>query len=105
MPSEALLNKPVDCVLLGVSGAWWFLTSLGCTVPLCTPYILALAGIVLEIDKGTRVLTHSPSATHKRHQYRRYRPLPCFRLTSSVLLLLLVVVVVVVVDFSIAYRI
>ena len=22
--SEALSNKPVDCVLLGVSGAWWF---------------------------------------------------------------------------------
>ena len=22
VPSEALLNKPVDCVLLGVSGAW-----------------------------------------------------------------------------------
>ncbi len=22
--SEALLNKQVDCVLLGVSGAWWF---------------------------------------------------------------------------------
>ena len=21
-PSEALLNKPVDCVLLGVCGAW-----------------------------------------------------------------------------------
>ena len=28
--SEALLNKPVDCVLLVVSGAWWFITSLGC---------------------------------------------------------------------------
>ena len=24
--SEALLNKPVDCVLLDVSGAWWFIT-------------------------------------------------------------------------------
>ncbi len=35
-------------------------------VPLCTPYILA--GIVFEIDKGTRVLTHSPSAIHKRRQ-------------------------------------
>ena len=33
-------------------------------VPLCTPYILA--GIVFEIDKGTRVLTHSPNAIHKR---------------------------------------
>ena len=22
VPSEALLNKPVDCVLLGVCGAW-----------------------------------------------------------------------------------
>ena len=22
--SEALWNKPVDCVLLGVGGAWWF---------------------------------------------------------------------------------
>ena len=43
-------------------------------VPLCTPYILA--GIVFEIDKGTRVLTHSPNAIHKRRQYRRYRPLP-----------------------------
>ena len=62
--SEALWNKPVDCVLLGVSGAWWFITSLGCAVPLCVPYILA--DIVFEIDKGTRVLTHSPNAIHKR---------------------------------------
>ena len=61
-------------MLLGVSGAWWFVTSLGYMVPLCTPYILA--GIVFEIDKGTRVLTHSPNATHKRRQYRRYRPFP-----------------------------
>ncbi len=22
---EAILNNPVDCVLLGVSGAWWFI--------------------------------------------------------------------------------
>ena len=51
MPSEVLLNKPVDCVLLGVSGAWWFITSLGYIAPLCAPYILA--GIVFEIDKGT----------------------------------------------------
>ena len=29
----ALLNKPVDCVLLGVSGAWWFITSLGWPIP------------------------------------------------------------------------
>ena len=55
--SEALLNKPVDCVLLGVSGAWWFITSLGCAVPRWTPCTLVL-GIVLEIKKGTRVLTH-----------------------------------------------
>ena len=26
--SEALWNKPVDCVLLGVSGAWWFISPL-----------------------------------------------------------------------------
>ena len=68
-PSEALLNKPFDYVLLGVSGAWWFITSLGELVPLCKPYILAV--IVFEIDKGTRVLTHSPGAIHKRRQYRR----------------------------------
>ena len=29
----ALLNKPVGCVLLGVSGAWWFITSLGWPIP------------------------------------------------------------------------
>ena len=27
VPSEALLNKPVDCVLHGVSGAWWFISA------------------------------------------------------------------------------
>ena len=37
-------------MLLGVSGAWWFITPLGHMVPLCTPYILA--DIVFEIDKG-----------------------------------------------------
>ena len=26
--STALFNKPVDYVLFGVSGAWWFITSL-----------------------------------------------------------------------------
>ena len=56
-------------MLLGVYGAWWFITSLGYMVPLCTPYILA--GVVFEIDKGTRVLTHSPNATQKLRQYRR----------------------------------
>ena len=59
-------------MLLGVGGAWCFITSLGCAVPLCASYILA--GIVFEIDKGTRVLTHSPNAIHKRRQYRRYQP-------------------------------
>ena len=42
-------------MLLGVSGAWWFITRLGCAVPLRAPYVLA--GIAIEIDKGTRVLT------------------------------------------------
>ena len=35
--SEARLNKPVDCVLFGVGGAWWFIASLGCTAPRRTP--------------------------------------------------------------------
>ena len=52
---EALLNKPVDCVLLGVSvsGAWGFITSLvtGIARPSATPRILAHA--VFEIKKGT----------------------------------------------------
>ena len=55
-------TKPVDCVLLGVNGAWWFITSLGYAVPRWTPRILAHA--VFEIKKGTRVLTHSPNAIH-----------------------------------------
>ena len=33
-------RKPVDCVLLGVSGAWWFITSL----PSATPRILVASG-------------------------------------------------------------
>ena len=66
--TRALLSKPVDCVLLGVSGRCVMVYH----VALCAPYILA--GIVFEIDKGTRVLTHSPNAIHKRRQYRRYQP-------------------------------
>ena len=48
--SEALLNKPVDCVLLGVSvsGAWWFITSLGWPILRCIPCILVL-GTVFEL--------------------------------------------------------
>ena len=30
---EARLNKPVDGVLLGISGAWWFIASTGCELP------------------------------------------------------------------------
>ncbi len=41
-----------------------------------TPFILAAT--VFEIDKGTRVLTHSPNAIHKRRQSRRYQPLSVF---------------------------
>ena len=36
------MNKAVDCVLLGLSGAWWFITSLGCIVPRRTPCTLLL---------------------------------------------------------------
>ena len=35
---------------------------LGTVVPLCTPHILA--DIVVEIDMGTQVITHSPNAKH-----------------------------------------
>ena len=35
---------------------------LGTAVPLCTPHILA--DIVVEIDMGTQVITHSPNAKH-----------------------------------------
>ena len=35
---------------------------LGTVVPLCTPHILV--GIVVEIDMGTIVITHSPNAKH-----------------------------------------
>ena len=60
-------------MLLGVSDVWWFITSLGCTVPRCTPYTLVL-GAVFEVKEGTRVLTYSPDAIHYRRQPRRYRP-------------------------------
>ena len=52
--------------VVGVSGAWWFITitSLGpsslCVHP--TPHIFA--GMVVEIDMGTQVITHSPNAIH-----------------------------------------
>ena len=35
---------------------------LGTVVPLCTPHILV--DIVVEIDMGTQVITHSPNAIH-----------------------------------------
>ena len=58
LPPYFFIEPPSpDCVLLGVSGAWWFITSLGCAVPRWTPCTLVL-GIVLEIKKGTRVPTH-----------------------------------------------
>ena len=34
----------------------------GTVVPLCTPHILV--DIVVEIDMGTQVITHSPNAIH-----------------------------------------
>ena len=63
--SEALWNKPVDCVLLGVSGAWCVvvLTPLKDSLSLLSD-TLSPCGIVLEIKKGTRVLTHSRNAKH-----------------------------------------
>ena len=54
---------------------------LGTIVPLCAPYILA--GVIFEIKKGTRVLTHSPNARHQRCQSRRYQPLSECALTSG----------------------
>jgi hypothetical protein len=73
-------TKPVDCVLLGVNGAWWFITLLGWPIPRRAPYTLVL-GKVFEITKGTRVPTHSPNAIHYCCcQSRRDRPLsvcPC----------------------------
>ena len=52
---SSLLNKSVDCVLLGVGGAWWFIISLGYTVHLCKPYILA--GILRSIKELEYSLT------------------------------------------------
>ena len=40
-------------------------------------------GMVFEIDRGTRVLTHSPTARHQRRHYRRYQPLSVCAVTSG----------------------
>ena len=40
-------------------------------------------GMVFEIDRGTRVLTHSPNAGHQRRHYRRYQPLSVCAVTSG----------------------
>ena len=43
-------------MLFGVSGAWWFNASLGCTAPRRTPYILVV-DTVFEITKLEYSLT------------------------------------------------
>ena len=49
--SEATLNKPVDCVLLGVSGAWWVVAFERIACP--SAGIMALVvGEVFDITKG-----------------------------------------------------
>ena len=60
------MNKRVDCVLLGVGGAWCVLSlSKGRSVPRRTP-CAPLVGAVFEITKGTRVVAQSPNATRQR---------------------------------------
>ncbi len=58
-------------------------TGIACPSANAKPYILA--GIVLEINKGTQVLIHSPNAKHKRRQYRRYQPINRYRRYQFVL--------------------
>ena len=57
------------------------ITSLEWPIPQRAPCILA--GAVFEIDKGTRVLTYSPNAIHKRRQYRRNQLLSICAVTSG----------------------
>ena len=45
------MHEPVNVMLLGVSGAWWFIASLGCTDPRRTSGALVV-GTVVEIAKG-----------------------------------------------------
>ena len=52
--SEALLNEPVYCVLLGVSGAWWYITFKGWPVPRRAPCALVV-GAVFEITKESEL--------------------------------------------------
>ena len=81
--SEARLNKRVDCVLLGVGGAWCVLSlSKGRSVPRRTP-CAPLVGAVFEITKGTRVVAQSPNATRQRRPTPRDRPFSVYSCASS----------------------